>query len=106
MTIREDMSIEAQVAAMHWNGHTMSRNMTLSFKRPWVISPRMKKGLEELVETGYLTKHRLNSYRNCPVEYRPTDKMEDFGPRLSMAELKEHSFSITEERPEPKEDVV
>lgn len=67
----------------------------LSFERPHIIDPQARKGLDELVDGGFLTKEKFNKYSDKLV-WKPTDKINDL-KRVSMKFLEEHSFSMTTE---------
>lgn len=87
-----NMSIEAQVVyAGHWQ---LMKKKEITFRRPWVISDKMKKGLDELVDAGYL----LCKQSNGAVTYGPTDKMFNEKAYFNMEFLIEHGqFPIIDE---------
>lgn len=89
-----DLSIEAKVVI----GGFFSILMTteLSFKRPWVIHPRTRKGLDELVDNGYLTVEKFNKYADTLV-WKPTDKMLKERPKISRKFMEENSFPVMDE---------
>lgn len=92
----EALSVEAKVVAGCWWGVMMTDKV--GFDRPWTIHPQTRKGLDDLAAAGYLTCEPRNRYPNCPLDWKPTDKMRTERPRVSQAFLKEHStFPITDE---------
>ena len=89
-----NLSIEARVVGTLFG---MRGALTeLSFDRPWIIHPRARKGLDELVEAGLLTVEPFNSVSEKLV-WRPTPRMRDDGPRESFEFLKANSFPMTRE---------
>lgn len=98
----ESLSNEAKaIAGAYWGNGMMSDR--LSFKRPWVISHKARKALDDLVEAGYLTVATLNDHPKSPMEWQPTSKMRSERPTVSAAFLKEHGkFPMLDESlPEP-----
>jgi len=95
-----DLSVEAQVVI----GGFFSILITteLSFKRPWVIHPKMRKGLDDLVDAGYLTVEKFNKHSGTMI-WRPTEKLKSENPKVSRAFMEQHSFPVMDEtQPKPK----
>lgn len=98
-----EFSDEAKVVCGAWWNVTMTDN--LQFDRPWIIHPRTRKGLDELVDKGYLTSEPLNHYKDAPLCFRPTKKMKSERPAKDFWEtydemeafLQENNFPITDE---------
>jgi len=89
-----DLSIEAK--AMIGAFWTLLPLNELSFDRPWIIHPRSRKGLDELVDKGFLTVEKFNDHSERLV-WKPTDKMGTDKPKVSLKFLKENSFPLTEQ---------
>ena len=83
------------VAGCFW-GMMMPRT-ELSFDRPWIIHPRTRKGLDELVEAGLLTVEKFDNPHSDKLIWKPTPRMGTEGPKPSMAFMQANSFSITTE---------
>lgn len=91
----DDLSIEAKVCVGCWWNVMMVTE--LSFQRPWIITPRTRKGLDELVAKGYLTVEKFNKY-NDKLVWKPTDKLRNEKPRVSREFMEQHgTFPITDE---------
>ena len=90
-----DFSIEAQVVAGAFWGRLMPCT-ALSFERPWIIHPKTRKGLDELVEAGLLTMERFNKISDKLI-WKPTSRMEAEGPKPSIAFMKGNGFPVTTE---------
>ncbi len=68
----------------------------LSFERPWIIHPRTRKGLDDLVAAGLLIMRTWNPY-SAKVLWTQTDKLRENPLNISMAFLKANSFPLTTE---------
>ena len=91
--MNKKLSLEAKVIAASF--FQILPNNKLSFNRPWAIHPKARKGLTDLVETGYLIETPRNHIENCPVDFNPTTKMKTL-PRVSREWLEEHGdFPMT-----------
>ena len=90
----EALSIEAKVVCGGFWG--IIRKNEVSFARPWVIHPRMRKGLDELVDAGYLTVKKPNNISDTLV-WRYTDKLLEEKPRVSMGFIEANNFPSTTE---------
>ena len=90
------LSKEAKVCVGAWWSVMMTGE--LKFQRPHIIHPRTRKGLDELVDKGFLTVEKFNDISDALV-WKPTDKMRDKSqrPKVSMDFVKEHGFPITTE---------
>lgn len=88
-----DFSVEARVVSgVYWHGSMFLEE--LSFERPWIIHPRLRRGLDELVEAGLLTIEKSNEVPGKLV-WRPTDRMKSEGPKASLALIKANGFLVT-----------
>lgn len=98
---QDELSVEAKVVAgVYWGvGGPFTE---ISFDRPWIIHPRMRKGLDELVDAGLLTVEKFNNVSDKLV-WKPTPKMKTHGPKVTLAFIKAHSFPVTDES-QPKPD--
>lgn len=67
------------------------------FDRPHIIHPRARKGLDDLVEAGYLTVETLNKMDGSPWIWKPTDKLKAERPRVPIDFIETNSFPITQE---------
>lgn len=90
-----DLSTEAKVVGATWWGGPMMLT-ELSFDRPWIIHPKTRKGLDDLVAAGLLTVEKFNRVSDKLV-WKPTDKMKTSPPKASLAFLKANSFPVTTE---------
>lgn len=94
-----DLSIEAKVICGTWWG--VIGNSEVVFQRPWIIHPRTRKGLDELVEKGFLTVEQ----QSAALVWKPTAKMHIERPAREIALttagfsafMRENSFPITDE---------
>lgn len=95
------LSPEAKVCIGAWWNTLLTERLT--FHRPWIMTPRTRKGLDELVRKGFLTVGNLNRYSEALV-WKPTEKMIAQRPKISSAFMQEHGrHPITDEsRPKPK----
>ena len=94
-----DLSIEAQgMIGAFW---MFSNQTEVTFQRPHILTKRARKGLDELVEAGFLTVRKFNRFSDALV-WEPTDKMKTDKPRVSIKFLKENSFVITDETQPPE----
>jgi len=73
-----------------------SSKMELTFHRPHIITDQARKGLDDLVQAGFLTVDRLNHISDALV-WTPTQKMADEKPKVSMKFIEENTFPITTE---------
>jgi len=96
-----ELSIEAQVLyAGYWQ---MMKKNEVTFQRPWVISEKAKKGLDELVASDYLTCEKFDNPRSDAIVYKATEKMRDEKKWYSREFLEEHGrFNIIDERKDKK----
>lgn len=90
------LSVEARIiAGTLWTGY-MSHT-ELSFRRPHIIHPKTRKGLDELVEAGLLTMEKPDDHLDT-LSWKPTPLMVTDGPkRPSEAFMKRHTFPLTTE---------
>lgn len=90
------LSIEAQVVyAGHWQ---MMKKMEMTFQRPWIISDKMKAGLDELVKDGYLICEPFDNPQSSAIVYKPTEKMKAETAWFGREFLEEHGrFPIIDE---------
>ena len=90
-----ELSTEAKVVAGTFWGRMYLT--TLSFDRPWALTTQTRKGLDELVEAGFLTMTPRNNIKDCPLDWEPTDKMksERPGKNVSYDFICKNSFSMT-----------
>lgn len=89
------LSVEAQVVAASLFMF-MSDNQSVTFKRPWIIHPRTRKGLDGLTRAGYLTCEPLNTFKDCPLTWRATAAMRTL-KKAPMSFVQANSFPITTE---------
>lgn len=90
-----DLSIEAKVmAGTFWGPIYLT---TLSFERPWILHPSARKGLDDLVEAGFLGMEPRNDLKDCPIDWQPTLKMKMENPKVSQAFIIKNSFPLTTE---------
>ena len=95
----KELSIIAQVVyAGHW---MMMPVMEMTFQRPWVIGVEMRKGLDELVEAGYLSVEKFDNKYSDAMVWKPTQKMMDLDRSENWYErsfLEEHGrFKVIDE---------
>ena len=89
------LSVEAKVLIGAFWGVMMTDKV--QFDRPWIIHPRTRKGLDELVAGGYLTVETLNDHLDSPMLWRPTAKMVSSRPRVSRGFIEANTFPFTDE---------
>ena len=71
-----DLSIEARVMfGAHWGG---PMTMKVTYRRAWVIHPKARKGLDDLVTAGYLTVSKTND--GDGLTWEPTSKVKTDRP--------------------------
>lgn len=87
----EKLSIEAKVMLGGFFGIMITDE--LYFKRPHIMTEKSRKGLDELVEQGWLT---VDKKRDGLV-WKPTDKLKKERPQVSLEFIKEHNFKLTTE---------
>jgi len=88
-----ELSTEAKVVY----GAQFSFGLTeLSFNRPHIIHPRMRRGLDDLVAAGLLTMEKFNEH-SAKLLWKPTEKLKANRPTVSMKFIKANSFPITTE---------
>lgn len=88
----EEMSIEAKAMAGVFciKGQLMLEE--LSFKRPKILTPQARKGLDDLVKLGYLYVEGTSN-----LTWKPTNKMRENPVKVSQKFLEENRFSLTSE---------
>lgn len=86
-----EFSTEEKCVIGCWWNIMMTTEVT--FQRPHIIHPRMRKGLDELTDKGLLAFED----RHGIAIWTPTDKMKTHKPRVSQKFLEENSFPITTE---------
>lgn len=92
----KDLSVEAQVVYGGMWMLPICENSEVTFQRPWVIHPRTRKGLDELVENGFLIVEPFNKISPA-LTWKPTAKMTAKRVQLPWKFLEENSFPVTDE---------
>ena len=89
-----ELSVEAKVML----GGIWSRlgDTELSFRRPHIITDQARKGLDDLVEAGFLNTWTHDNPHNDTRYWKPTYKMKD-APKIPMSFLDENNFDLTTE---------
>jgi len=93
--MNEELSKDARLASGMFSGPIGTNKLT--FQRPHAIGERMRRGLEELAEKGYLEKRWTNHLRDSPLEFHRGERMRREGPLVSMRELREDPIPVLRE---------
>lgn len=88
-----ELSTEAKIVVAALWKHTPT--LELAFHRPWIITEKARKGLDELVSEKLLTVSDLDGFEGG-LTWAPTEEMKS-APKVDLVFLGEFGFDLVDE---------